>query len=290
MKQIGIVANLQKPVIPSVLNDFFGRIKDSSYKFIARDTLETILSHVPSHIELVSKAELLKSSQLIASFGGDGTILRTAEMIGRKNIPIIGINLGGLGFLTASSVEKAEEHIINFFNNRLQVEKRSLLKLTIGTKPTIKYLLNDFVVDKAGFSRLITIDTQVDGKMLNSYVADGLIISTPTGSTAYSLANGGPIVVPSTNAFIISPICPHTLSNRPIIISDESKMSVQIKSEIGRFNVFGDGQIIGTYPLNTPIFLEKANFFINLVQTPEHEFYTILREKLGWGENFRRKK
>ena len=286
-KVIGIVANLQKPIMPSVLKEFFNRVASTSFKFIACDTLRKILKHIPSHIELVSKAELLNIAQLIASFGGDGTILRTAEMVGSKGIPILGINLGGLGFLTASSVEKAETHIRNFFKNKLQVEKRSLLKLSIGKEPIIRYLLNDFVVDKAGFSRLIQITTYVNERMLNSYVADGLIISTPTGSTAYSLANGGPIVAPSTNAFIINPICPHTLSNRPIIISDESKISLHIKSEIGKFNVFGDGQIIGSFPLDTRISLEKARFNINLVQTPKHEFFTILREKLGWGENFR---
>jgi NAD+ kinase len=252
--------------------------------------LKTILKRIPSHIELVSKDELLNAAHLIASFGGDGTILRTAEMVGGKAIPILGINLGGLGFLTASSVEKAETHIKNFFKNKLQVEKRSLLQLSIDKEPIIRCFLNDFVVDKAGFSRLIKITTYVNDKMLNSYVADGLIISTPTGSTAYSLANGGPIVVPSTNAFIINPICPHTLSNRPIIISDESKISIQIESEIGKFNVFGDGQMIGCYPLDTHISLEKAKYHINLVQTPEHEFFTILREKLGWGENFRIKR
>jgi NAD+ kinase len=221
--------------------------------------------------------------QLIASFGGDGTLLHTAQIIGNYEIPILGINLGGLGFLTSSTIEKAWTHIDDFFKKKLKVEQRSVLKLNIDRQPP-HYFLNDFVIDKAGFSRLITIRTEVEGYLLNSYIADGIIISTPTGSTAYSLANGGPIVVPSTNSFIINPICPHTLSNRPIIISDELKIAIHIESEQGKFNIFGDGQMIGTFPLQTEIRLHKAEHCVRLVQTPEHEFFTILREKLGWGE------
>jgi NAD+ kinase len=290
MKRVGILANLQKEIIKSALNEFFDRIKGSNYKFLAGYELQNILEIIPRHIELVSIEELMESSDLIASFGGDGTILRTAAMIADREIPIIGVNLGGLGFLTASAVEKARQHIEDFFNEKLIVEKRSLLELKIADENGVNYFLNDFVVDKAGFSRLIKIITYVDDKLLNSYTADGLIISTPTGSTAYSLANGGPIVVPLTDTFIINPICPHTLSNRPIVISDKSKISIDIESEIGKFNVFGDGQIIGTYSQESKIYLRKAEYSVNLVQTPEHEFYTILREKLGWGEYFRLKR
>ncbi len=136
---------------------------------------------------------------------------------------------------------------------------------------------------------MIKIITFIDDRLLNSYVADGIVISTPTGSTAYSLANGGPIVVPLTNAFIINPICPHTLSNRPIVISDHSKISLNVESEHKKFNVFGDGQIIGTFEVGTQLNLQKAQYNVNLVQVPKQDFYTILREKLGWGEDIRDK-
>jgi len=290
MKYVGILANLQKEIIKLALANFFEEIKDSQYKFLAGYDVKGILEKIPPHVEFVAMDDLLGLSHIVASFGGDGTILRSAEIIADREIPIIGVNLGGLGFLTASSLEKAKLHIDDYFNNRLIVEDRSLLKLNIGDEEKSTYLLNDFVVDKAGFSRLIKIITYVDEKLLNSYIADGLIISTPTGSTAYSLANGGPIVVPLTDTFIINPICPHTLSNRPIVISDKSAISIAIESEMGKFNVFGDGQFIGTLPQETKIHLRKADFRVHLVQTPEHEFYTILREKLGWGEDFRLKR
>jgi NAD+ kinase len=289
MNQIGIFANTKKSQVKKVLSNFFDQISGRSYTCVISENLKNFLRKVPPFIKIKSLNMLLKSSDLIASFGGDGTILNTAQLVGRKEIPILGINLGGLGFLTASDTQNALKHIDDFFNDNLQVEKRSVLQMNIDDFQNTTYFLNDFVVDKAGFSRLIHITTFLDEKFLNEYVADGLIVSTPTGSTAYSLANGGPIVVPSTDSFIINPICPHTLSNRPIIIPDNVVLRIKVKSEQKRFNVFGDGNKIGSFHQNKVITLRRADFNVNLVQTPEHEFYTILREKLGWGEDIRYK-
>ncbi len=283
MHSIGIIANINKPIIKSALERFFAGINHQKYKVFGDKEIHQTGAIIPPSIECVDTITMLKSVQLITSFGGDGTLLHTAQVIGSYEIPILGINLGGLGFLTSSSIEKAWQHINDFFQAKLKVEQRTLLKLNINRMPP-RYFLNDFVIDKAGFTRLITIRTEVAGYLLNYYIADGIIISTPTGSTAYSLSNGGPIVAPSTNSFIINPICPHTLSNRPIIISDELQITIHIESELGKFNIFGDGQMIGTFPLQTAISLQKAEHYVRLVQTPEHEFYTILREKLGWGE------
>jgi NAD+ kinase len=283
MHSIGILANTNKPEIKGALEKFIAGTDSKVFKvFTDKEILKTGMRLSPGE-QAVDVLSMLNSVELIASFGGDGTLLNSAKLVGHREIPILGINLGGLGFLTSSSSDKAWQHIGSFFSGRLKVEKRSLLKLTLnGSAP--RYFLNDLVIDKAEFARLIHIRTEVEGALLNSYMADGLIISTPTGSTAYSLANGGPIVVPSTHSFIINPICPHTLSNRPIIISDELTISIRIQSEHGKFNIFGDGQMIGTFPLSTDIRLQKAEYHVHLVQTPEHEFFTILREKLGWGE------
>jgi NAD+ kinase len=289
MPKVGILANTKKPIIKKVLPSFFHDVKDSPYVFQIPDHFTSVLSDIPEHIHIINEKEILDSSDLIISFGGDGTILRNVQLIGRRQKAILGINLGGLGFLTASSVKNAQRHIEEFFNGQLEVEKRTVLQVKIEGEKKVHFLLNDLVVDKAGFSRLIKITTHIDNKFLNSYMADGLIVSTPTGSTAYSLANGGPIVVPLTNAFIINPICPHTLSNRPIVISDHAGITLSIESEIGKFNVFGDGQMIGSYPEGTTVSLQKAEYQAHLVQVPEQEFYTILREKLGWGEDFRDK-
>lgn len=289
MKYVGILANTNKTVIKDVLSEFFSMVKDSSFTYLVPESLQVIYPHLPEHIKVQKEEELLAKSQLIISFGGDGTILRNARHIGDRELPILGVNLGGLGFLTNSSVEMAKTHVDEFFANQLRIEKRSVLKVMIEGEDKNHFLLNDLVVDKAGFSRLINITTRIDGLLLNSYMADGIVISTPTGSTAYSLANGGPIVTPNTNAFIINPICPHTLSNRPIVVSDRARISLSIESEHMKFNVFGDGEHIGTYSIGTDVYLEKADYAVHLVQVPEQEFYTILREKLGWGEDFRNK-
>jgi NAD+ kinase len=289
MPNAGILANTKKSIIKEVLPAFFEEVKKSTHVFQIPEYLRSVLPSIPGHINVVNEDELFDTSELIISFGGDGTILGSARLIGKREIPILGVNLGGLGFLTASSANAAKLHVDEFFMQKLDVEKRTVLNVKIGGEKDVHYLLNDLVVDKAGFSRLIKITTYIDKILLNSYMADGLIISTPTGSTAYSLANGGPIVVPLTNAFIINPICPHTLSNRPIVVSDHTKITMNIESEMGEFNVFGDGQKIGTYLEGTTVSLQKAQYCVHLVQVPGQEFYTILREKLGWGEDFRKK-
>jgi NAD+ kinase len=289
MNSVGILANTNKPVIERVLSDFFRSLKDSPYIYQVPSAFKSIFPEIPSYIQILPEKDLLDSSHLIVSFGGDGTILRNARCIGAREIPILGVNLGGLGFLAASSAEMAKTHIEEFFAEKLIVEKRSVLKVEIEGETRIHYLLNDLVVDKAGFSRLIKITTKIDDRLFNSYLADGILISTPTGSTAYSLANGGPIVSPLTSAFIVNPICPHTLSNRPIVVPDSSRISLTIESEIKKFNVFGDGEKLGTYQAGTSVNLHKAEYSVRLVQVPEQEFFTILREKLGWGEDFRNK-
>jgi len=289
MPKVGILANTNKSLIKEVLPVFLNDVKHSRHIFQVPDNFQSVVSNIPDHIKVVAEKDLLDSSDLITSLGGDGTILRNARLIGKREVPILGVNLGGLGFLTTSSLEQANKHIDDYFLNTLEVEKRTVLEVKIEGEQNVHYFLNDLVVDKAGFSRLIKITTHIDQKLLNSYMADGLIISTPTGSTAYSLANGGPIVVPLTNAFILNPICPHTLSNRPIVVSDHAGITLNIESEIGEFNVFGDGQMIGTFKQGTEVSLRKADYQVHLVQVPEQEFYTILREKLGWGEDFRKK-
>ncbi len=280
---------MNKKIVGKILKDFFHQVENSEHSFIITDSIREEMSDVPEHIQVKSMSNMLDSCSLVLSFGGDGTMLRTAQLVGTKEIPILGINLGGLGFLTGSSIDEAIEHIELYFKKRIVVEKRSVLKLSVDGDPEPKYFLNDFVVDKADFARLINITVMVDENLLHSYTADGLIIATPTGSTAYSLANGGPIVEPTTNSFIVNPICPHTLSNRPLIIPDHAKVKISVDSELSHYNVFGDGNKIGTFGLSTIMSLEKAEYSVYLVQAPGHEFYKILRDKLGWGEDFRTK-
>ena len=289
MKYIGILANIHKPAITNVLQKFFDDVKMSKRSFFILDDIKKVIPQIPNHIKLTKKIDDFSDIALIAAFGGDGTILRAAQMVGSRQIPILGVNMGGLGFLTVTSPEKAFSSIEKFLENNLKVESRSVLKLSIKNENKSYFALNDFVIDKSGFARPIKITVWVEGMLLNSYIADGLIISTPTGSTAYSLANGGPIIMPTTRNFIINPICPHTLSNRPVVISDDVKIRIAVQSELNHFNIFGDGQNLGVYSCEQEILFCNAGYTINLIQTPEQEFYSTLREKLGWGDDFRNK-
>jgi len=289
-KQIGIFINLNKHEALNVLNEFFQKIESLDFDFIIQKTLSDQIPDVPKHIAVLHDDKIFSECELIVAFGGDGTILRTAHSIGGSEIPILGVNIGNLGFLAATSLNNVVEHIIQYFDNELSIEKRSLLELSIEREDEKWYALNEFVIDNSGFHRVIKIETYIDENLLNSYISDGLIISTPTGSTAYSLANGGPIVLPSrTEVFIVNPICPHTLSNRPVVIPNSSTVKLRVHSEINKYQLIRDGQSLGEFSVERIIQIRQAPFEVSLIAVPENDFYTTLRTKLGWGEDFRNK-
>ncbi|MEJ2542770.1 MAG: NAD(+)/NADH kinase [Calditrichaceae bacterium] len=248
------------------------------------------LKHSFKHIQECNEDRLLRESQLILTLGGDGTILRAVQAITDKQIPILGVNLGGLGFLADTSPEKMINNLEAYLSENYFIENRIVLKCKIENDDQTYYALNDFVIDKSGFSRVIEIITHVDENLLNSYVADGLIISTPTGSTGYSLSAGGPILVPKTNVFIINPICPHSLTNRPVVINDNSQITLQVYTEYKEMNIYRDGQFVNNYPSGILINISKASFAIKLIKMKEMSFFETLRNKLHWGEDFRDKK
>ncbi len=288
--KVGVVVNLRKDEAKNVLNTFFSQVKNSLYKFSLQQSIAKEINFIPSHIHVEPDDDIFSTSDLIVTFGGDGTILRTVQLINKNEIPILGVNIGTLGFLTATSVESVNSHIEQFFDDKFQIDRRTVLKLEISGEKKNWHAFNDFVIDKAGFQRVINIVTKIDDHLLNSYIADGLIISTPTGSTAYSLANGGPIVIPSkSKVFVVNPICPHTLSNRPVVVPDSATLTLNVQSELEKFQLIGDGKSLGTFSLNKTINISRAEFDVLLVNIPGNDFYTTLRSKLGWGEDFRNK-
>ena len=281
MNRVGIFANTRKLSVINYLATFFEQIRESSISFFLPESIRKIVSNVPQNIRFVKNGKILDQSELIIAIGGDGTILRTVHRVGNREIPILGINMGRLGFLAETAPEEALQTIFSFFAGELEVESRTMLQLQLNGKAIEHYALNDFVIDKGGFARVIRITTHVDGSLLNSYIADGVIISTPTGSTAYSLANGGPIVMPGTDAIIISPICPHTLSNRPVVIPDRSKIEISVQSELGQFSIYGDGKVFGSFSVDSKVGLGKAPFNAKLVRIPDRNFYKIGEKTLG---------
>ena len=225
---------------------------------------------------------------VLISVGGDGTFLRTITFVRDSGIPILGVNLGRLGFLSSISRDKVEVAVDALVNGNYILDPRILIKLVTKNElfGDLNFALNEMCVYKKDPHSMLTISTYVDDQFLNSYWADGLIIATPTGSTAYSLSCGGPIIVPGSENFIITPIASHNLTVRPIVIPDESKVRVQVEGREKQFFVSLDSRfnmVDSTFELT----LEKEDFKINLLRMENQNFYRTIREKLNWGLDIR---
>jgi len=290
-KVIGIVVNPRKKQVRAQLrklNSWIGKNEDSN-RYLLCAFSSKYIDRQYDFLEQASQSELRETADVIVTLGGDGTILHTVNWLCTKVIPILGVNLGGLGFLAEVSPEDLPANLEAYLKGNFLVESRSLLQCRAEGTNEPFYALNDLVIDKAGFHRVIEIITRVDGCLLNSYIADGLVVSSPTGSTGYSLSAGGPIVVPQSKVIIINPICPHSLTNRPVVIPDDRKITIQVFTEHECINIFHDGKKEGSYPSGSSFTVEKADFAIQLVQFKTNAFYQTLRNKLGWGEDFRDK-
>lgn len=291
LKTIGLLVNPRKSQAQATLNELEKWLEQRTppVRFLLCAFDSPYITKKFAHLETVDEQLLIADSDAIITLGGDGTILKTVQLVGNIGIPILGVNLGGLGFLAEIPPDLFISHLESFVNGNYILEERTLLKCVVKETGDIFFAINDMVFDKAGFSRVIEIVTQVDGKLLNSYIADAMIISTPTGSTGYSLSAGGPIVIPQTSVFLINPICPHSLTNRPVIVSDDSKIILQVNTEYKEMSFFRDGQRMGQYPSGRTFEVSKADFSIRLVRIHDHNFFETLRTKLHWGEDFRDK-
>jgi len=222
--------------------------------------------------------------QFVFSIGGDGTLLDTVTYVGAQQIPILGINTGRLGFLATVTVERIAQAIDALFKGHFVLEERSLIR--VDTDPEvfngINFGLNEFSILKRDTSSMIVVHTYIDGEYLNSYWADGLIVSTPTGSTGYSLSCGGPVMLPQTNNFIIAPVCPHNLNVRPLIVSDRSVISFEIEGRSNNFLLSLDSRSVAV-DAGIQIAVRRENFAVRLVKLNHVNFLTTLRSKLNWG-------
>jgi len=225
---------------------------------------------------------------LIISWGGDGTFLRTAAWVGPQNIPILGINTGRLGFLADINTEDIEITLDEIFRQDYTVEKRSVLELESNPPfyGTNNYALNEIAILKRDTSSMITIHASLNNEYLTNYLGDGLLVATPTGSTAYSMSVNGPIIVPQANNFVLSPVAPHTLNVRPLVIPEDYNIRLKVESRNNNFLVALDGRS-EIYPSGSEFIIRKAGFSINLVKRYPHSFYETLRKKLLWGADLR---
>jgi NAD+ kinase len=225
-------------------------------------------------------------SQLVIVLGGDGTLLSAARAIAGRDIPIFAVNLGGLGFLTAIKTDELYSQLEQALDGALQLERRQMLLTELWRdrrKMACYEGLNDMVLAKAEIARMIDLEVQVDGSFVCVYKADGLIVSTPTGSTAYSLSAGGPIILPSVAAWAITPICPHTLTNRPVIVPDTSVIEIRVLASDHATYLTIDGQIGELLKEGDRVVCRRSDHSISLVRPPNLLFFDVLREKLKWG-------
>lgn len=228
------------------------------------------------------------TADMVVSMGGDGTFLKAASRVGRKNIPILGINTGRLGFLADISPEEMEETFNEIHENRYKVEERSVLQLKCNDEKLMRapFALNEIAVLKHDSSSMISIHTAINGAPLTTYQADGLIIATPTGSTAYSLSVGGPIIVPHSKTIAITPVAPHSLNMRPIVICDDWKITLNVESRSHNFLVATDGRSESCKE-STELTICRADYTIKVVKRFNHIFFDTLRNKMMWGADVR---
>ncbi|MBN1999528.1 NAD(+)/NADH kinase [candidate division KSB1 bacterium] len=279
---IGIVGNTNKPQVRPAIKKFTGLFKryDVSF-FFARD----LAAFLQISENIVDDEKLGEFCHVVVAFGGDGTMLAAAQKIGRSGVPILGVNMGGLGFLAEVVMDDLENTVEILVHNKFTIIERMVIEICVlqeNSKQTF-HALNDVVVDKGPVPRLKYVDVSVNGSFLNTYRSDGIIISTPTGSTAYSLSAGGPLLMPNMHAFIVTPICPHSLTVRPIVLGGDNELSLSIRPDQDPANISIDGQSLAKLSNGERIKIHKADYTVRWVSTGFHDFFTILRTKLHWG-------
>jgi len=278
IKRVGLVIKPHAPRVDEILAELI--------QYFETRGIESVLEDVAA-MKLQRKDGVLRENvpeqvDLIIVIGGDGTLLSIAHLAAQKNVPVMGVNLGRLGFLTEVPLDEMVLTLDAFLEGDTKIiSPRQMLEA--DTKGGTFYCLNDLVINKGALARMIQCAIWIDGKEIATSKADGLIISTPTGSTAYSLSAGGPIIQPNIPAFIIAPICPHTLSFRPMVVSAESTMKIELITGGEEVWFTLDGQRGGLMEENDSVEVRRSRFVLPLISSPKRNYFDLLQEKLGWG-------
>lgn len=289
--KFGIIGNRSKHELPGVVELLVDTLNRSGVEFVIDGEIVELLKSKNVQlgtVETRNHAECVRGVDIVIAMGGDGTILSAARTVGAESTPILGVNLGKLGFLAEFAPDELETSIKNVIANNYHVEERMVLEATSPSLPgQTLYGVNDIVVDKSRSARVMDVETYINGTFAVTYRGDGLIISTPTGSTAYALSNGGPIVTPTSNVIGITPIAPHTLSGRPLIVPDTDTIRVVAYATANEVLLSADGQETGILEPPIEIFIKKANHTLRLVKCVDRSYYEVLRGKLLWGKDVR---
>ena len=282
IKRAGIVANIRKQKSPEYTKALKKWLEERGVEVF----VEKEIAAKAGIRDVLAWNDLAGRSQLIIVLGGDGTLLRTARYVARYDVPLVGINMGSFGYLNEINLEEMHSALDLILAGNYLTEKRMMLDVVIRRRKDViteGTVLNDAVINRGNMSRIVELETSINGQYLTTYKADGLIISTPTGSTAYSLSAGGPIVYPEKDMIIINPICPHTLTNRPIIIPEDSDLMVTLWSKEKGATLTMDGQESCKIKSGDVVTVKKSKSVTKLILSPHRSYWEILRSKLGWG-------
>jgi NAD+ kinase len=283
MKRIGIIAKSRKPEARTILQELLPWLEARGVESI----LDEDTARLAGRADGRPKAGLPALVDLLLVLGGDGTLLSVARLVGARDVPILGVNLGGLGFLTEVTLEEIYTTLEAVFQGTYEVTQRILLSAAVrrqGERIVDYVALNDAVINKGTLARMIELEIHIDGEFVTTFRADGLILSTPTGSTAYCLAVGGPIVYPTLRALVLAPICPHMLTLRPLVIPDAAKVEIVQASPDENAHLTMDGQVGFTLRHRDVIEVGRSDHTIRLIKAPGKSYFQILRAKLKWGE------
>jgi len=283
---IGLIAKPGDTAVASTLATLSGELERRGLPVLLDTTAAAYFKAPPAAV--TERTELATRCDLAIVVGGDGTLLNASRILAGANVPVLGVNLGRLGFLVDVSPDEMCERLNEILAGEYEEERRSLLHATVirGDKIVSESdALNDVVVHKWDIARMIEVDTCIDDRFLNTVRADGLIVSTPTGSTAYALSGGGPILDPGLDALVLVPICPHTLSNRPIVVSDQVQIDIRLHGENdSKAQITCDGQVNFALVGGDLIRIRRKNHELRLIHPRGHDHFEIMRKKLRWAE------
>jgi NAD+ kinase len=282
MDRIHIVCKKQKEDALAAAREIIDTYGGSVEVFVNEEAASRLAYEKLFELEHVGE-----EARLIIVLGGDGTLLSVARQLKGKEVPILGVNLGGLGFLTEISMEELPDMLASFLNGEYSLSRRAMMRVTVIRKREEVFdisVLNDAVITKDALARIIDIETYVNEEYLTTYRGDGLILSTATGSTGYSLAAGGPILHPSLPHIVVTPICPHMLTNRPIILPEDAALRARLLSKDERVILTLDGQVGFPLEFADEVVVKKSPFSVYLVTSDSRGYFEVLRTKLKWGE------
>ena len=288
IKRIGIVLKPHQPDALKTICNLVVWLAERDITLIGGPEIEReqIEHQTGCAVQQVESEKLASAVDLMLVLGGDGTMIATARMVGDQEVPVVGVNYGGLGYLAEFRIEELFSALESILSGNYRLDRRVMLDVELrrGTEPPkTSRVLNDVVINKSALARIIEIEAYFDRYFVNAFRADGLIVSTPTGSTAYNLSAGGPVVFPSMNAMVVTPICPFTLSNRPIVVPDNAEIELLLKTDNEEVALTLDGQVGFPMEVEDRVVIRKSRTTFNIIQPSNRNYFDVLRDKLRWG-------